>query len=128
MRLVDLHPRFLGAGGEGVRQPSERACLVCHGVGCDDCHSTGKEYEPAPAREGVGVLLDCPCGNADEDHQLFVPFANPLDGGPPVQTGKNNGWQRTGETFETLTLTPSIQRVGGCGWHGFITNGEISTV
>jgi len=33
-------------------------------------------------------------------------------------------------TFETLTLTPSILRTpekGGCGWHGFVTNGEIIT-
>lgn len=24
-----------------------------------------------------------------------------------------------------LTLSPSINCVGGCGWHGFIKNGEI---
>ncbi len=38
-------------------------------------------------------------------------------------------WQRTGETFDTLTLTPSIhsrKEKGGCGWHGFITNGEVT--
>lgn len=34
-------------------------------------------------------------------------------------------WERTGDTFDTLTLKPSIQRVGGCAWHGFITNGEV---
>jgi hypothetical protein len=37
-------------------------------------------------------------------------------------------WTRTGEDFETLTLTPSIHSdpaKGGCGWHGFITNGEV---
>lgn len=109
MRLIDLHPQFVGAGGEGI---------------------TNADGSPAPERTGVGILCDCPCGNTQEDHQqLYVPFANPLDGGPPIQTGKNNGWQRTGETFETLTLTPSIQRNlvngYGCTWHGFITNGEI---
>ncbi len=106
MKLTDLHPQFLVAGGEGI---------------------SNADGSPAPERTGVGVLCDCPCGNTDEDHRLFVPFANPIDGGLPVHTGKNNGWSRTGETFETLTLTPSIQRVGGCGWHGFITNGEIIT-
>jgi hypothetical protein len=40
----------------------------------------------------------------------------------PVGAG---GWQASGETFDTLTLTPSVD-VGGFGhWHGFITNGEI---
>ena len=37
-------------------------------------------------------------------------------------------WQRTGDTFETLTLHPSILRSpqkGGCGWHGWVTNGEV---
>lgn len=75
------------------------------------------------------MLCDCPCGNRDETHQLYVPFANPLDGGPSMQTGTRNGWQRIGETFETLTLTPSILRIApSCGWHGFITNGEVITV
>ena len=107
MRLVDLHPEWMGAGGEGI---------------------SNADGSPAPGRRGVGVLLDCPCGNTDEGHRLYVPFANPLDGGAPMQTGKNNGWQRTGDTFDTLTLTPSILRiVPSCGWHGFITNGEIIT-
>jgi hypothetical protein len=55
-----------------------------------------------------------------------VPFANPIDGGPQLE---RHGWQRTGDTFETLTLTPSILRArarGGCGWHGFITNGAVT--
>lgn len=129
MKLVDLHPQWMGAGGEGISEPGLDPCTACNGVGCEICYSTGKTYVPAPERQGVGVLCDCPCGNRDEGHQLYVPFANPLDGGPPMHTGKNNGWQRTGETFETLTLTPSILRiVPSCGWHGFITNGEIITV
>jgi len=127
MQLTELHPEFLGAGGHGVSQPSDRACPVCQGAGCDDCHSTGKEYEPAPRREGVGLLFDCPCGC---ESQCFVGFANPLDGGPPHDPRAGAQWQRTGDTFETLTLTPSILRSkekGGCGWHGFITNGGIVT-
>lgn len=112
MKLLDLNPRWMGAGGEGVSQLDP---------------ATG-EYVPAPERTGVGVLFDCPCGNCAEDHQCYVPFHNPLDGGPSLSAG-NPGWQRTGDAFETLTLTPSIQRRvvngHGCTWHGFITNGEI---
>jgi hypothetical protein len=105
VQLIDLHPEFLSAGGEGI---------------------SDRDGNPVPERPGVGVLFDCPCGNHDESHQLFVPFKNPIGDGVPYDGER--GWQRTGETFETLTLTPSILRIGGCGWHGFITNGEIVTV
>lgn len=72
-------------------------------------------------REGLGVLMDCPCGC---EHLLYVAFSNPIDGGPADET---RGWQRTGDTLETLTLTPSVQRIAPCTWHGFITNGEAVT-
>lgn len=101
-KLTELNPRFIGAGGDGI---------------------TGPNGEPVPARHGVGVMLDCPCGAVDSP--LYVPFANPLDGGP--QYGPQ-GWQRTGESFDTLTLTPSILRTFshcGCRWHGYITAGEV---
>jgi hypothetical protein len=104
LRLVNLHPNWVGAGGEGI---------------------SDKYGNPVPERHGVGVTFDCPCGCGTN---CYVPFANPLDGQPPHDTRPNlPTWQRTGETFESLTLTPSIRRVGGCGWHGFITNGEALT-
>ena len=102
MKLVDLHPRWIGCGGEGV---------------------TDKDGNPVPYRANIGLICDCPvCG---PDHELFVPFANPVDGKGPHDS--RQGWQRVGETFDDLTLTPSILRKDRCGWHGFITNGEIIT-
>lgn len=136
MRLTDLDPRFVGAGGEGVLSRTNKLCSVCNGENsgeCRHCHGGGFEYGPAPRREGVGVIFKCPCGNHDEGHECYVPFANPLDGGPAHDTkgwNGSGGWQRTGDTFETLTLTPSIFRRtehGGCGWHGFVTNGEVTS-
>lgn len=106
MRLTDRHPEWVGAGGAGI---------------------LNADGSPAAERHGVGVLLDCPCGC---DRPLYVPFENPLDGGPPLTTD-HPIWHRDGDTFETLTLTPSILRSpeqGGCGWHGFITTGEIRSV
>lgn len=100
MRLVDLDPRFLFAGGDGV---------------------SGRAGQPVPRREGVGVSFACPCGCGT---RCAIEFVNPLDGGPPTRTD-NHTWKRTGETFETLTLEPSIQRVGGCAWHGHIRQGAI---
>lgn len=129
VRLTDLNPQFLGAGGEGVSQRGPDPCPQCTGAGCDACHRTGKQYVPAPERHGVGVLLTCPCGNCDEFHDLYVPFENPIDGGPALESGHPK-WKRTGDTFDTLTLTPSILRSkekGGCGWHGYITAGEVTS-
>lgn len=107
MKLTDLNPRWVGAGGEGITQNGEAV----------------------PARHGVGISFDCPCGKCGI--RCYVDFANPLDGGASLwdEYPTHPAWQRTGETFKTLTLTPSILRSrakGGCGWHGFITNGEVT--
>jgi hypothetical protein len=72
---------------------------------------------------GVGVAFDCPCGNSDEEHRCFVPFDKPIGPGETLE----RGWKRSGETFDTLTLTPSIQRTDDCRWHGYITNGIVIT-
>jgi hypothetical protein len=125
MRLVDLYPEFLNSGGPGIRRQTGRLCPSCDGAGCETCSRTGKEYEPEPLRRGVGVEFDCPCGNRDEHHRCYIPFENPIDGSAPVE----KGWRREGETFEDLTLTPSILRNrarGGCGWHGWITRGDVT--
>ena len=102
MKLTELNPGWVGAGGEGI---------------------SDKDGNPVPRRVGVGVAFDCPCGC---DSRAYIPFANPLDGGTGV--GRAPHWDRIGDTFETLTLKPSIQRVGGCEWHGFLTDGEFRSV
>lgn len=102
MKLVDLNPRWVGAGGEGIFTVDPE---------------TGAHI-PSKPRHGVGVSFNCPCGCGTD---CFIPFGNALDG----EVWDRKGWHRKGDTFETLTLTPSIQRVGGCGWHGHITDGEI---
>jgi hypothetical protein len=35
-------------------------------------------------------------------------------------------WQRTGDTFENLTLSPSLDFSARGEWHGSITNGEAA--
>lgn len=103
MRLIDLDPCWVGHGGEGV---------------------SNADGTPIPYREKVGVSFDCPSGCGEP---AFIPFENPEDGGPAVKTTPNHpAWHREGDSFETLTLRPSILRRGGCGWHGFLTNGEFT--
>lgn len=75
----------------------------------------------------MGVIFLCP---VHRTHYIGVWFANPVDGGPPASADALPAprWQRTGDTIETLTLTPSVDAQPGnpsC-WHGFITNGAIT--
>jgi hypothetical protein len=104
VRLVDLKPRWVGAGGDGI---------------------SSADGQPVPRRDGVGVSFDCPCGC---DRRCFVAFTNPLDGGSPHISPGQPTWERTGDTFETLTLSPSLLRLDGCGWHGFVEKGGVRTV
>lgn len=145
MRLADLHPRWVGAGGDGVYQLTGRPCPACPqdqiDSKCRVCLGRGQEYAKAILRSGVGISFLCPCetcaaqrvGDDDSDFhlRLFVGFSNPIDGGAPIDPRTKAQWYRGGETFETLTLTPSIlstKEHGGCGWHGFVTAGEVTSV
>ncbi len=99
MRLVDLNPKWLGV-------------------------------PPAPdgtgERRGVRMAFDCPARSHDgvPCHARWSGYvANPLDGGPPKAPPGTPAWTRIGESFEALTLTPSVDWLGH--WHGNITAGEI---
>ena len=82
-------------------------------------------------RHGMGLSFLCP---VHRNHKLVVMFANPIDGGAASKSDKYL-WHREGDTFETLTLGPSIDASGhqlwdtiefkSC-WHGFIRNGEVT--
>lgn len=85
-------------------------------------------FSTGDGRNGMGVTFDCPhCAATGAYQKLGIWFANPIDGGPAAPPGvePKPRWQRTGETFETLTITPSIDASASGHWHGWITNGEI---
>ena len=103
MKLTDLTPRYYGAGGPGI---------------------TKADGTPAPHRKGVGLSFDCPCGCGKRRH---CDFSNPLDGGAPLRARPQ--WERIGDDFQSMTLSPSIyapKNKGGCGWHGWLKNGELT--
>lgn len=73
-------------------------------------------------RHGMAVSFLCPhCRQT----RLAVWFANPIDGLPPTDDAETL-WQRSGESFENLTLSPSVDASKFGHWHGFIRNGEVS--
>lgn len=104
MKLTDLNPGWINSGGPGI---------------------FNADMTPATPRKGIGIIFDCPCGKCDEYHRLFLAFTNPLDGSVAVRDKGEPTWERSGTTFEMLTISPSINRVGGCGWHGWIRNGQV---
>lgn len=116
-KLTDLAPEWVGGGGD---------------------HVWNADGSPVPRREGIGLSFLCPCatcaakrtGNKDEDFYLrvYVGLTNPIDGGPPFDPRPGAQWSRVGETFDTLTLRPSILDKGRCGWHGFVTDGQVQTL
>ncbi len=70
------------------------------------CHYTGRETDAIDA-----VSFDCPEGHEGCSHT--IPFTPALDGSNrPVMQRNGAQWQRgPGDTFETLTLSPSIRRI-----------------
>ena len=85
-----------------------------------------------PSRRGMGVSFRCPHCTT----RLAVWFENPLDGGPSIDRMTHRGplWKRSGDSFDTITLTPSIdarerdpdtREVTVVHWRGFISNGVM---
>ncbi len=76
-------------------------------------------------RERMGLTFLCPCCvGTERERRLFAMFRNPVDGGPGEED--HPSWQREGDTFETLTLSPSIDASSSGHWHGFVRNGELT--
>lgn len=83
------------------------------------------ELEPTwwgrDGRHGLGITFLCPhC----RKQKISVAFINPLDGGSTYPDDKPF-WTREGESFETLTIKPSINASKIGHWHGFIRGGDI---
>jgi hypothetical protein len=112
-----------------------------------DCNPRWIDHGVGDGRfHGRGIQFDCPEGHEHCWHS--IPFTPALDG--TASTGWYSSgavWQRTGDTFETLTLSASIARrpqhasreaaiASGCrpeyvtesllcAFHGFIRDGGI---
>jgi hypothetical protein len=99
----------------------------------------------------VGVRFTCPKNDGPgphaDGHSVCVLFANPPDGGPPHPDdsscpGNSRGrrWQRTGSTFDDMSLNPSVDctTAESCDrpehsmcshthcWHGHVWQGGVA--
>lgn len=87
--------------------------------------------------EADGIWFDCPKCTRDKAagllkgvHGVRIFFAGK---DVPDRIGLNSEgkavrWSVSGTDFTNLSTSPSILLLGGCGWHGFITNGEVSII
>lgn len=86
--------------------------------------------------EAQCVWFQCPkCvrekGTVVGCHFVEVTFADRgvLPGqGIKNKSGEDIRWNISGTNYNDLTVTPSVLIQGGCGWHGFITAGEVSII
>jgi hypothetical protein len=91
--------------------------------------------EVAALAEAQGIMFLCPkCyaknGGAVGTHGVDVTFAGrgvPDLLGSHGDAGAPSRWAIAGTGHGDLTMSPSILLLGGCGWHGFITNGEVTS-
>lgn len=74
----------------------------------------------------VGLTFDCPHCRVQRLGVLFIQEID-RDGLPnEAHWARNeNKWNRQGESFETLTLSPSIDASAVGHWHGFIVGGKV---
>lgn len=121
MNLTELDPRWIV--GAQWKNPLQPGAMFYNQSNCWN-------------RNGMGISFECPLHRC---HRLAVYFKNPVDGGPHEDKADEHLWKRTGDTFETLTLEPSINASGqkvyvsyqplhatAC-WHGYIRDGKIIT-
>lgn len=94
------------------------------GVKLTDLHPRWIDHQ---GRRGLGISFQCMTGHCCG--RIRVLFANPLDGGAPWPDDEDHGggkyrWQRTGDTFEALSLSPSVD-ADVCG-HFTLRDGVFS--
>lgn len=113
MRLVDLDPRWwthsLEDGG-------------IHGLTfqCPHCRTVRLGVAFAnPIGAGTPKRMRPPTPGIDHENEQVGTCDHADHGSEPI-------WQRTGETFDALTLTPSVDASHFGHWHGFINNGAIT--
>jgi hypothetical protein len=100
VKLTDLEPRWVGADGQKFGLTFD----------CPHCRV-----------ERIGVAFHHAGHELMEDAVIHARCPN--------ATGDSFGghiWTVTGDTFESLTLTPSVDASRAGHWHGFVTNGETA--
>ena len=150
MEAADIEAVVAAEAGDVAAAEPVPAVLQQEAAVADTARRKSKfaDLNPHWAEDGAGVIcyvhFDCPEGHDGCKHT--IPFTPALDGS--TQHVGRVSWQRKGDTFETLTLNPSIKRhpthknreealkagclpqyIGEwmfCRFHGFVVQGKIT--
>lgn len=110
LRLSELKPRWYVLS-DNVRHGFTFECPHCHAL----LLSQYKETKSVDMNiERIGVAFHHSGYEAMEDTIIHV-----------LSPSTNHIWGMTGDSFENLTLTPSVDASAIGHWHGRIVNGEI---
>ena len=99
MRLTDLEPKFFVLYENG-----DKIGMV---FWCPHCRT-----------EHLGVWFVDPVNQADHPEIDWPKYM--------LTHPEHSYWQRNGDDFSSMTITPSIDASKYGHWHGFITSGEIT--
>ena len=75
------------------------------------------EWIGAEGELPYALEFDCPCGTKCTWVRVYLPIEG--------RAQHSVTWAATGDTFETLTLSPSIHAPGH--WHGWLRNGVLES-
>lgn len=106
MRLSALDPRWIERNGERI------------GVVFRCPHCVGEKF----------YWLTCyrvPMGNFGDQHEALAPVISEGNLHRVVPVKRDYAWSFVGDTFETLSITPSLDASASGHWHGYVTAGEI---
>ncbi len=101
MKLIDLSPRWIEHGG------NPKAALIFK---CPHCQDIWLTCTFQPIKMSTQMALYRPEGESS--------------GGQVVPSRQDFAWSRDGDSFHTLSVTPSVDASASGHWHGFITGGE----
>jgi hypothetical protein len=136
MRLIDLDPWFIRHEEREETWERVRGDPLTWRSGDPVEHVTGmRQYmvRVDDLASAHGVFFECPKCHTPEGHGHHVQVTFADRGVPPHlgchgSNGKPTRWHVTGTGLHDLSTTPSILLQGGCNWHGYITNGEVTIV
>jgi hypothetical protein len=121
MRLIDLEPSWLESEGRKV------AIIFL----CPHCVGTGRRQWLTCFFVATGSLPRDADGFRG-DRKLFKEFLKAKGEGDPefgawsvVSCRPEMAWNRTSDSFEDMTITPSIDASDSGHWHGSISNGNV---
>lgn len=113
-KLVDLHPEWLRNKTDATSEKwGIQFYCPCGTPPRRDCTCADPECPTGPNSSSLVPGCDFAI--------VALMFDNPVSG--PVSKWGREKWHRDGDTFETLTLSPSIHAVGH--WHGWLRNGML---